>query len=98
MRNYQETIRTRKDKYANFDESALAPEFIPYFNSQERIKVQFEYGEIKTGTVGITTGWKPCFLLMLTKRSIGSSWGLSSKDTIIGVKKKGGKYETSASR
>lgn len=98
MRDYQETIRNRKDKYTNFDESDLAPEFIPYFNSQERIKVQFEYGEIKTGTVGITTGWKPCFLLMLTKRSIGSSWCLSSKDTIIGVKKKGGKYETSASR
>lgn len=98
MPNYQEMIEYRRRTHFKFDQSALAPEFVPYFNSQQRIKVRFEYGEIKTGTVGITGGWKPCFLLMLTKRSIGSSWCLSSKDTIIGVKKKGGKYETSASR
>ena len=98
MRNYRETIKTRKDTYVNFNESALAPEFIPYFNSQQRIKVQFEYGGIKTGTVGITAGWKPCFLLMLTGRSLPYGVGLSSKDTIIAVQKKGGKYETSPSR
>jgi hypothetical protein len=39
--------------------------------------------ETKRGTVGVTTGWKPCFLLMLTKRSIGSSHTLSARDSIL---------------
>ena len=66
----------------------LSGKFIPYFRKGQRITVSFcdkdgkEY-ERKRGTVGITTGWKPVFLLMLTKRSHGSSWTLSDKDKII---------------
>jgi len=70
-----------------FDSSELDKQFISYFESGERIKVKFSCGDLKTGTVGITTGWKPVFILMLTKRSIGSSWTLSKKDKIIAVGK-----------
>lgn len=30
-------------------------------------------GEVKTGTVGVTSGWKPVFLLMARRNCIGSS-------------------------
>jgi len=76
----------KRQKYGNkASVKELAKQFVPYFESGERIKVKFSYGEEKTGTVGITTGWKPIFILMLTKRSTGSSWTLSKKDKIIGV-------------
>ena len=82
MKNYQETIEARKKRYSNFSDINLNKEFIPYFESQERIIVDFGY-EKKRGTIGITTGWRPCFLLMLTKRSIGSSYTIGKKDKVI---------------
>jgi hypothetical protein len=38
--------------------------------------------DIKSGYIGITTGWKPCFLLMRTKRSMGSSWTIGPYDRV----------------
>lgn len=66
------------------DYSAISKQFIPYYESQERIKVKIsDSDEIKSGTIGITTGWKPIFILMLTKRSTGSSYILSDNDKIL---------------
>ena len=65
------------------DYSDISKKFISYYESGDRIKVKFSYGEIKTGTVGMTTGWKPVFLLMLRSNSIGSSYTLSDKDIIL---------------
>ena len=59
-----------------FSDSDLAKQFVPYFESGQRIEVKFIWGdkiELKRGTVGVTTGWKPVFLLMKNSRSIGSS-------------------------
>ena len=64
----------------------LDMKFVPYYGSDERIKVK--YGdEVITGTVGVTTGWKPVFLLMLRSDSVGSIYTLGKKDKIIGVRK-----------
>lgn len=78
--------RKRKELGSTFDMSGLAEQFIPYFNNQERIKVDTGFGHV-TGTVGVTTGWKPLFLLMRTARSRGSSITLGKKDRIIAVKR-----------
>lgn len=73
-RYYQEFLSRRKDEFgAKFNTDDLNPAFIPFFESGERITVDFGY-EKKRGIIGVTTGWKPCFLLMLTKRSLGSSY------------------------
>lgn len=69
-----------------FDESELAEKFKPYYATEKRIKVQFSYGEVKSGTIGVTSGWKPVFLLMLRKDSKGSSYTLSDKDMILTCK------------
>jgi len=86
-RNLGNTIARRTAEYGEkFDRSALDPRFGHYFCTGERIKVR-TCGEEITGTVGITTGWRPWFLLMRTKRSIGSSVTLGPKDEIVAVQK-----------
>jgi hypothetical protein len=94
--------RRRRLPYAydhSFDPSALALQFVPWFEldryARTKIKVQRTYSDgstfVRVGSVGITTGWRPCFLLMHSARSLGSSACLSSQDQIIAVKK-GDKY------
>jgi hypothetical protein len=58
------------------ENSDLNSDFTPFYHSNERIEVEFTYGktkEILRGTVGKTTGWKPVYLLMKTRRSLGSN-------------------------
>lgn len=81
MKSYRNLILERKQKYGKqFSSKDLDRRFVRYYESGERIKVTYKYGkinpeiEVKTGTVGITTGWKPVFLLILTSRSLSSSW------------------------
>jgi len=85
MTRYEEYVNRKRKQYANFTECDLDARFVPYFNNGRRIKVDM-CGMVLTGTVGVTTGWKPAFLLMRTKRSIGSPWTLGPQDKVIGVK------------
>lgn len=91
-RSYSELIARKKAEYGSkFDDSDLDKQYIRFFESGQRITVDFGY-EVKRGTVGVTTGWKPVFLLMLTKRSIGSSHTLPPGRTkILGVVRNCGK-------
>ncbi len=83
MAKFDDFIRRKKAEHGSkFDPSALAPEFIPFYNNGVRIRVQ-TMGMIKTGTVGVTTGWKPVFLLMQRRTSISSWITLSKKDKIL---------------
>jgi hypothetical protein len=68
------------------DYSNISKQFIPYYENCQRIKVQYTYGkekEVKSGTVEMTTGWKPVFILMLKSNSTGSSYILTDKEKII---------------
>lgn len=89
MRESFEHFKTRKAREhgTRFDPSALAPQFVRYFETGERVRVRFSYGEELTGTIGVTTGWRPAFLLMRTSRSIGSPWILGSGDAVVAVKR-----------
>ena len=55
------------------DTSDLVPSFKRYYENKKRIEVDFGY-EKKRGTIGKTTGWKPKYFLILTKRSVGSMY------------------------
>ena len=86
MRTFDDYLARRKIVHGiGWDSSDLAEQFVPYFESGERIEVKFENGEVKRGTVGVTSGWKPVFLLMLTRRSIGSAYRLRHNDCVIKV-------------
>jgi hypothetical protein len=89
--NFNDYLNRKKIQYGGkFDPSDLGEQFIKYFESGERIEVNFVDSkgipyEAKRGTIGITTGWKPIFLLMLTKRSISSSYTLRKQDFVTKV-------------
>jgi len=84
MSKFTDFLNRKCQQYpTNFDASDLNPDFIEAFNCGNRITVDFGY-EKKRGTIGVTTGWKPVFLLMLTKRSISSFYTISKTDRIVG--------------
>lgn len=74
-----------------FDPAALeaADQFAPYFRTGTRIKVTTTHpdGEtyVRTGTVGVTSGWRPVFLLMHRSSDHGSSDVLRASDRITGI-------------
>lgn len=85
MRNFSDYISKKNREYpGKFDSSNLNPTFIPYFESGQRIEVDFGH-ETKRGTIGVSTGWKPVFLLVLTSRSTGSSWTIGMNDKVTRV-------------
>lgn len=85
---FDKYIERAKSQHGDaFSRAGLDKRFIPFFNSGERIRVEFKHGEVQTGTIGVTTGWKPCFLLMLKSNSVGSVYTLGKDDTIVAVQK-----------
>ena len=81
--NYGDFVARAKQQHGvKFDDSSLNPAFISAFNSQERITVDFGY-ETKRGRIGVTSGWKPCFLLLPRVDSTGSSYTINQTDKII---------------
>lgn len=87
--------RKRAEFGARFDASDLDPRFVEFYESGERIKVN-EFGidseRAAFGRVGVTTGWKPSFLLVRSSRAFGSSVLLGKKTVLLAVKR-GRKYE-----
>lgn len=83
---FSQLLANKINKYGLlFDASELPDKFIPYFESGQRIIVKSPWGETERGYVGITTGWKPSFLLLKTKRSLGSDTLLNERYQIIGT-------------
>jgi len=76
MTNYDEMVADKKAQYeGKFDPSDLDSRFVQYFNSGERIRVETTDGDavdVRTGTVGVTTGWRPAFLLIHRSNASGS--------------------------
>lgn len=87
-RSYADYIRTAKQRHGDkFDDSSLAPQFVRYFESGERIEVAGDEGEgyVRRGRVGVTTGWKPAFLLMHRTSDHGSSDVLGERDEVARI-------------
>jgi hypothetical protein len=83
---YEKFVERKRAEHGDkFSTAALDKKFLPFFESGERIKVDFGHDTVKTGTVGVTGGWRPTFLLMLRSDSVGSIWTLGKGDTILGV-------------
>lgn len=90
MRNYSDYLARGKHQHGDrFTAAQLAPRFIPYFTSGQRIRVVTTYGSgetyTRTGIVGATTGWVPAFLLMHRSSDHGSSDVLSDRDVVTHV-------------
>jgi len=84
MPSFREYLdRKRREFGSKFDPINLSRRFVPYFESGERISVKFSWGEVKRGTVSVTSGWKPHFMLMLRRSDLGSSWLLDLREQIV---------------
>lgn len=83
-RSFNGYVDRKRQEFGNeFDTSNLDERFIPYYENQKRIEVEFNGNERKRGRVSVTTGRKPVFILMLTSRSMGSSWILDKTCKIV---------------
>lgn len=89
MTNEIEDFLTRKTREhgEKFDASDLVPKFAPFFRTGQRIRVQDQRHPemVRTGTIGVTTGWKPAFLLMHRSSDRGSSDVLGVNDVITHI-------------
>ena len=86
MKNYREYLKRKTREFGDkFDPSDLNPDFIKYYENGKRIEVKFSYGQVKRGRIGVTTGWKPIFILLLTTRSFGSAWTIHAEDKCVKV-------------
>lgn len=84
-RSYNDYVERKRREYGDkFDTSALNPDFIPYFENGARIEVTCGPC-VRRGTVGVTTGWKPCFLLMPRCDSTSSSDTIGPNDKITKI-------------
>lgn len=84
MSRYEDFIRRKKQEYGSkFDDSDLDWHFVPFFNTGVKIKVDDPAFGVVTGRVGVTTGWRPVFLLMRRSNAMGSSVTLTKRTKII---------------
>jgi hypothetical protein len=82
-RCFKDYVERKKKEYGDkFNQDDLNPDFIKAYESQQRIKVNFGYG-VKTGKIGLTTGFRPSFLLILRSDSRGSIWVIDKTSKII---------------
>lgn len=91
MTAYEDFIERKTREYGDrFDPSDLDQRFIPFFRTGDRVKVQSIYEErFEFGTVGVTTGWKPAFLLVHRWTDHGSTTILDSSYVLVAVKPHG---------
>jgi hypothetical protein len=83
--SFNSYIERKKAEYGDkFDASGLNPDFIQYFENGARIEVENEFQK-RRGTVGVTTGWRPCFLLMAQVNCMGSSDTIGSTDRVTRI-------------
>lgn len=86
MRHYKSFVERQKYQWGDkFDTSELCEKFIPYFESGQRIIIKDKWGKEYRGYVGVTTGWKPSFLLCFRSNSYSSWYTLNDNDTIVGT-------------
>lgn len=90
--------RKRREFGDKFDDSNLqaADHWVrDAFNKGYRVKLHdTKYGDIAMGTVSVTTGWKPSFLLIHNARSNGSSHVIQPYEKVVAIKLPGwSKYQ-----
>ena len=88
MTLYEQHMAARPERidghWVDTSEQDAASQFKPYFHGP-RIKVTGPSGT-RFGTVGMTSGWRPAFLLMHRSTDIGSWDVLGPDDKIVAVK------------
>ncbi len=87
MASYDAYLRSKQQQFGDrFTPVDLDQRFVTYFENGQRIRVRLDvFDKEVTGTVSVTTGWKPCFLLMHRASDHGSVYLLGPEDVITAV-------------
>lgn len=89
---YEAWENDKRRREPRLDTAELWQQFRPYFHGK-RVRVESPYGYVRTGTVSVTTGHKPGFLLMHRSNDVGSCDLLSEDDRVTAVQyRRGGPY------
>lgn len=72
------------------------PALLDALVSGQRVRVTNEHGEVRTGRVGITTGWVPSLLLMHRSNQDGSSDVLGAGDRVLAIQSGNRYYDLDA--
>jgi hypothetical protein len=87
MTRFEEYCERQTARFgARFVQPSGTPELIAAYNDQARYEVDVDGAGpewIKRGRVSLSTGWQPTFLLILSRRSLGSSIHLDSRSIIL---------------
>lgn len=90
---YEDACARGRAQYGDRYEPPTGQALIAAYNAEGRVRVVTTYpgGETytRTGTVSLTTGWRPAFLLMHRSSDHGSSDLLDERDEIIAYKEHG---------
>lgn len=96
--------RIHGERFDPSDLEAAAEAVRKHYGSGTRVILRTTYDDGSThtraGRVGMTTGWRPAFLLMSSTRAIGSSdvigpeKGEQSRTEVVGVKREGERHYT----
>lgn len=78
-------VKRSMARWSEFDIRDLAPQFAEHFRTSQRIKVRSPDGHERTGYVGVTTGWRPVFILLSRKNERGSCDVLREHDEITAI-------------
>jgi hypothetical protein len=95
FRTYADLVRHFEERYPRqFDDSELWPQFRTWVGYDGRIEVSGEHraGQRRTGYLGVTSGWRPAFILVARSDSMGSSDVLRKDDEVIARQRADGKY------
>jgi hypothetical protein len=94
MNRFEEYCDRKRAEYGEkFSDASLAPQFIAAFNAGDTVRIavpnRSDSPRPRTwGFVGVTTGWKPAFLLMRKRGQHGSSYILDNDTPILATKRR----------
>ena len=78
-------------KMDNFTTADLPEKFVPYYEQGSQLRIKIERGVNfivnEYGRVGVSTGWKPAFLLVKSDRHKGSSVVLDEEDRVVALRR-----------
>jgi len=79
---WDQYIDGRRESCPNLDTAELYPQFQDAFISRQRVEVTGPIFGTRRGYVGITTGWRPAFILLHNSISRSSPDVLGKDETI----------------
>ena len=90
MNNFPEFCARKQREYGEkfdpIDLLSVAGSIRNLYETGYRVRLSRDNGiTFQDGYIGVTTGWKPCFILLWNKRSMGGSYIIGKDDRVVKV-------------